>query len=76
VHDPIVMDHDDPVAGRMNIQLDSVGPELDGPLERGNRVLGMSLVRPAVGDALGRIAASCGQAFLSVVALCAMSAKL
>jgi hypothetical protein len=77
VDDGIVVNHDDPVARRVHVQLDAVGSELDGALERWNGVLGMSLVRPTVGDALGRIAASaCGQAFLSVVALYSMSAKL
>jgi hypothetical protein len=77
VDDGIVVNDDDPVASRVHIQLDTIGPELDGALERWNGVLRMSLVRPTVGDTLGRIAASaCGQTFLSVVALYSMSAKL
>jgi hypothetical protein len=61
----------------VHVELDAIGSELDGALERRDRILGVGLVRPTVGDALGRIAAlSCGQAFLSVVALYSMSAKL
>ena len=75
VDDRIVVHYDYPVACRVHIELDSIGSELDGPLERGDRILGMALVRPAVGDALRGITAACGQAFLSVVAFCSMSAK-
>jgi hypothetical protein len=32
----IVMDYNDAVACRMHIELDSIGAELDGALERGN----------------------------------------
>jgi hypothetical protein len=61
----------------VHVQLYSIGPELDGALERGERVLGMRLVGPPVSNPLGRVVAStCGQAFLPVVALCSMSAKL
>jgi hypothetical protein len=35
VDDRIVMNHHYAVAGRMNIQLNAFGAELDGPLERG-----------------------------------------
>lgn len=77
VDDRIVVNYDRPVASRVHIELNAIGSELDRALKRGGRVLGMSLVRPPVGDPLGRIAAStCGQVFLSVVALCSMSAKL
>lgn len=77
VDDGIVVNDDDPVASRVHVELDAIGPELNGSLERCKGVLGMSLVRPTVGDALGWCAASaCGQAFLSVVALNSMSAKL
>jgi hypothetical protein len=61
----------------VHIQLYSIGPELDRALERGNGVLWMGLVRPPVRDPLGRVVASaCAQAFLPVLALCSMSAKL
>lgn len=77
VDDRIVVNDDDPVASRVHVELDAVRPELDRSLEARYRILGMSLVRPAVGDTLGRLAASaCGQVFLSVVALYSMSAKL
>jgi hypothetical protein len=72
----VVMNHHYPIAGRVHVELNAVGPELDGALKRGERVLGMSLVCPSVGDPFWRIAAwAYGQAFLSVVALCSMSAK-
>ncbi len=35
----IVDDHHLTVSGKLNIQLDSVSPQLDGTLERGQRVL-------------------------------------
>ena len=77
VNDGIVMNDDNPVARRVHVQLYSVGPELDGALERGKGVLGMSLMRPPVRDPLGRVVASTWpQAFLPVVVLCSMSAKL
>jgi len=72
----VVMNNDYPVAGRVDVELNAFRTELDGALERGERVLGMSLVCSSVGDPLWRIAArTYGQAFLSVVALCSMSAK-
>ena len=72
----VVMNHYYPVAGRVDVELNSLGTELDGALKRGERVLGVGLVCPSVGDPLGRIAVwAYGQAFLSVVALCSMSAK-
>jgi hypothetical protein len=70
VNHRIVVNDDDPVARRVHIQLYSVGAELDRALERRERVLRMSLVRPAMSDALRRVtAATCGQGFLQVVAL-------
>lgn len=75
--DWIVMNDDNPVASRMDVELYAISSERDGALKRGKRVLGMSLVRAPVGDPLGRIAVStCGQAFLPVVALYSMIAKL
>jgi hypothetical protein len=77
VNDWIVVDDDDPVPCRVHVQLDPIGSELDGALECGERILGVGLVRPPVGDPLGRVVAwTCGQVFLRVVALCWMSAKL
>jgi hypothetical protein len=77
VNDGIMVDNYDPIASRVHVELDTVGPQLNGSLERCNGVLGMALVRPTVGDALRWSAVSvCGQAFLSVVALYSMSAKL
>ncbi len=71
----IVMNYHYSVARRVHIELNAIGAELDGALKRGERVLGMSLVCPSVGDPFWRIAAwAYGQAFLSVVALCSMSA--
>jgi hypothetical protein len=77
VHYGIVVNDDDPVQRRVYIELYPVCAQLDGTLERGQGVLGMGLVRPPVSDPRGRVVAStCGQAFLRVVALCSMSAKL
>ena len=77
VNNGIVVHDDNPVACGVHVQLYSIGSELDGTLERGERVLGMRLVGSPVSDPLGRVVAStCGQAFLRVVALCLMSAKL
>ncbi len=71
----VVMNHDYSVARRVHIELNAIGAELDGALKRGERILGMSLVCPSVGDPFWRIAAwAYGQAFLWVVALCSMSA--
>jgi hypothetical protein len=56
--DRIVMNHDDPVASRVDIELDGVGSELDGALERSDRILRMRLVSPTMRDQLGRITAS------------------
>jgi len=77
VNDGIVVNDDNPVQRCVHVQLYPIGPKLDGPLERGNGVLWVSLVRPPVRDPLGRaVASTCVQAFLPVVALCSMSAKL
>jgi hypothetical protein len=72
----IMVNHDHAIARGVHVELNALGAELDGALERGDRILGMSLVCSAVGDPLRRLAAlTCGQAFLSVIALCSMSAK-
>ncbi|HVS59851.1 MAG TPA: hypothetical protein VHE82_04050 [Gemmatimonadaceae bacterium] len=41
----------------MHVELYPVGSELDGMLKGGDRVLGMGLVGPPVGDPLGRVSA-------------------
>jgi len=51
-----VNDHN-PVASRVHVELYPIGSELDGMLKRGDRVLGMGLVGPPVGDPLGRFSA-------------------
>lgn len=48
VDDWIVVNHDDPVASRVHVELNAIGSQLDGALKGGDRVLGMSLVRPTV----------------------------
>ena len=70
VNDGIVVNDNNPVTGRVHIQLNSTGTKLDGALKGRERVLGMGLVRAPVSDALRRVqAATCSQAFLQVVAL-------
>jgi hypothetical protein len=76
VDDRIVVNYDCAIASRVHIELNAFCAELDRALKRRDRVLRMSLVRAPVGDAFGWLAAAgSGQAFLSVVALCSMSAK-
>jgi hypothetical protein len=71
------MNDDNAVSSRVYVELYAIGPELDRALKRGDRVLGMRLMRPPVGDAFERIEwATSGQAFLPVVTLSSMSAKL
>ena len=71
------MNYDNPIASRVHVELNAIRSELDGALKCGDRILGVSLVGSPVRDPLGRIAVrTCDQAFLSVVALCSMSAKL
>jgi hypothetical protein len=73
----IVMNDDNAVSSRVHVELYAVGPELYGALKRGDGVLRMRLVRPPMGDPFGRFTwVTCGQAFLPVVALSSMSAKL
>ena len=76
LNDWVVVNHDNPIVRRVHVQLDTIGSKLDGAVERGERVLGMALVGSAVGDPLRRVAWTCGQVFLRVVALWSMSAKL
>lgn len=69
----VVVNDDNTVVGRVHVELDGIGSQLNGSLEGGERVLGMRLVRSPVGDSLRRIPVSTwGQAFLAVVALCWM----
>lgn len=46
----IVMNHNDAIARRVHIELDSLGAQLERSLEGWNRVFGQRFVRPAVGD--------------------------
>lgn len=48
VDDRIVVNDDDPVASRVHVELNAVGPELDGAFESRNRILRMNLVRTPV----------------------------
>ena len=48
VDNRIVVNHHDSVAGRVHIELDAVGPELDRPDKSGDRVLRVRLVRAPV----------------------------
>lgn len=52
----IVMNYHHSVAGRVDIELDGFGAELDSPFEGGDRVLGQFIVRSAVRDSEGRAA--------------------
>ncbi len=73
----IVVNHYHAVPRRVYVELYSVRSKLDSALERGERVLGVRLVRPPVRDPFGRVTVSaCGQTFLPIVALSSMSAKL
>jgi hypothetical protein len=77
LNDGVVVNHDNPIERRVHVQLDTISSKLDRPLECGERVLRLGLMRPAVGDPLGwAVAWTCGQVFLRVVALWSMSAKL
>ncbi|HMI55346.1 MAG TPA: hypothetical protein VK494_04080 [Gemmatimonadaceae bacterium] len=58
------------------VELDRVRAELDGAQERGNRVLRQRLMGAAVRDFFRRPGAARGQAFLRMLTLPTMSAKL
>jgi hypothetical protein len=75
VDNRIVVYYYDAILGRVDIELNAICTELHGTLKRSEGVLRMTLVRAAVRNAFGWPAGGCGQAFLSVVALCSMSAK-
>ena len=64
----VVMDHQRPVSCRVNVELDGVRPQLDRAQKRRDRILGKSLMRPAVGDLLGGLSARWPQVSLWVVA--------
>jgi hypothetical protein len=67
----VVVNHDNPVPGCVNIELDRVGTQLYRTLERRERVLRVCLVSAPMGDSFGRIAVSAvGQVALGAVALC------
>lgn len=66
VEDGIVMNDHYPVRGPVDIELDCLGAELDGPNERRNRVFGQGVVCPPMGDCdrAGVGAGRLGQGFL------------
>ena len=67
----VVVNHDNTVPGRVHIELDAVGAQLDRALERSERVFRVRLVSAAVRNSFGRSTPSaCGQGVLGVVALC------
>ena len=76
VDDRIVVDDDGAVAGCVDVELDCLGPQLDGAEKCRDRILWQELVRPPVGDLFRQAWAWRGQAFPRVVALGTMSAKL
>jgi hypothetical protein len=68
-NDGVMVNHDNPIERRVHVQLNTIGSELDRAVECGERVLGMALVRPTVGDPLRRAEAwTRGQVFLLLVA--------
>jgi len=77
IYNWIVVNDESTVAGPVDIQLDCLGTQLDGAQECRDRVLGQRLMGSPVRDFFGRRAPPrCVQAFLRVVALGTMSAKL
>ena len=67
----VVVNHDNPVPGRVHIELDTVGAQLNRALERSERVLRVRLVSAAVRNSFGwSTPSACGQGVLGVVALC------
>jgi hypothetical protein len=72
----IVVNDDQAICCRMNVELDRIRAELDRADERWYGVLGQGVVRSTVRDLLGRGAAGRLQAFPRVVVLGTMSAKL
>lgn len=72
----VVNDHFS-VRGRVHVELDCIGAELDRPHESGDRILRKRLVGAAMGDLLWRLSlAGRAQLFPRMVALDTMSAKL
>jgi hypothetical protein len=57
------MNHYHTIGSSVHVQLDTVGAELEGPLERRYRVLGQSVVRAPVRDG-NRCVPGSGQMFL------------
>ena len=77
IYNRIVVNDDSTVAGAMDIQLDRLRSQLNRAQECRDGVLGQGLMRSPVGDFFRRSAPTrCVQAFLRVVALGTMSAKL
>ena len=77
VHNRVVMNDYNSVAGGVDVELDRFGPQLQGAQESGNGVLGQGLMRPSMRDLFGQGSPSWGvQVFSRVVALATMSAKL
>ena len=77
IYSRIVVNDDSAVAGAVDVQLDRLSTELDSAQKRRDRVLGQGLMRSPVGDLFRRGAPPrCVQAFLRVVTLGTMSAKL
>jgi hypothetical protein len=77
IYDGVVVNDDDAVASSVHVQLDCIGPELDRPKKRGDRVLGERLMRTAVGDLFRDTSLPVrNQLPLGVVVLVTMSAKL
>lgn len=77
LHRRIVVHDDHPIIRRMDIQLYRISAQLEGLLERGDRVLGKAVMRAPVRDALGDLEpGALGQAVLTVVAFGTMIAKL
>ena len=77
VYNRVVVDYDYSVLCAVHVQLDCVGSQVDRAKKGRNRILGKRLVCPPVRDPLRRLVpARRGQAFLGVVALDTMSAKL
>ena len=63
IEDGIVMNDYDAIGRSVNVQLDTVGPELESPPERRNRVFGQTVVGAPVRDR-NRCPAGSGQMFL------------
>ncbi len=54
-NDAIVVEHDDAVRGQPDVALETAGAELQGHLERLDRVLRRPVPRPAMGESNRRV---------------------